>query len=66
MPARMGPQARSRTWDAQERRLGEGRRLLSYRALCRIFLRKFIDTNRLAGRHGAPSGQAGTCPLAAG
>ena len=29
------------------------------------FLRKFIDTNRHAGRHGAPSGQAGAYPLAA-
>eukprot|EP00966_Prymnesium_polylepis_P260455 6016272-Prymnesium_polylepis.3 len=24
------------------------------------------ETNRHAGRHGAPSGRAGTCPLAAG
>eukprot|EP00966_Prymnesium_polylepis_P152518 3522975-Prymnesium_polylepis.1 len=25
-----------------------------------------LKTNRNAGRHGAPSGQAGTCPLATG
>eukprot|EP00966_Prymnesium_polylepis_P181830 4212171-Prymnesium_polylepis.1 len=38
--------------------------MIRARATARKEIRKCIDTNGHAGRHGAPSGQTGTFPLA--